>query len=632
VVADPGARLSELPLLTEAELRAELRDWNDTAGPVPSGCVHERFEAQAARTPDAIAAEFEGQQVSYAELNRQANQIARRLRELGVGPEALIGVCMRTGPRRLAALLGVLKAGGGYVPLDPALPAERLAFMIADTGMPVILTDTGVPEEVAVTVVDVDAEWDHITGLDGDNPVGTGVTPANVAYVIYTSGSTGQPKGVVVEHRNVVNFAHGMIEDWGIGPSDAVLQFSSFTFDVSVMDMFVPLLGGAKVVLAAQETLHSPPRLAALIKDAGITFACLPPAVLDLLPDGVYPDLRVLMAAGEELPAEVARRWIRPGLRLVNGYGPTETTVLATYAELTTADLAGATPIGFPVRPNYQAYVLDQNLSLVPIGVTGELHIGGASVARGYLNRPELTRQRFIPDSFRPGPGARLYKTGDLARRRPDGSIVFCGRVDNQVKVHGIRIELGEIEAALTTHPAVAHAIVTVTGQASDQQLVAYLRPASATLVIDGQDVRAHLARTLPAWMIPAHLVTVEAFPLNSSGKVDRSALPAPVLHRLPAAGRVAPATLLEVMLADIYATLLGTPEVGATDSFFDLGGNSLLAMRLVTALDTELDVEVGVAAVFLAPTARQLAALLRDEHAFDDEEIGADSGVSGLG
>jgi amino acid adenylation domain-containing protein len=602
-VADPSARLSELPLLTEAERHAELVGWNDTAGPAPAQCVHELFEAWVARIPAGVAAQFEDEQVSYAELNRHANQIARLLRSLGVGPEVLVGVSMRTSPRRLAALLGIWKAGGGYVPLDPALPASRLGFMIADTAMTVILTDAAASVPDAVTVVDLDAEWERISRLDAANQADSDVTPENVAYVLYTSGSTGQPKGVILEHRNVTNFLPGMIRRWQIGPRDAVLQFASFTFDVSVMDMFMPLTAGARAVLAPAETLHSPPRLAALLDDAHITFACLPPAVLGLLPERDYPDLRILMTAGEELPSELARRWIRPGLSLVNGYGPTETTVLATYAELHPGTSLPP-PIGFPIWPNYQAYVLDQRLNPVPAGVIGELYIGGASVARGYLNRPELTRERFITDPFRDG---RLYKTGDLVRRRHDGSLVFAGRVDQQVKIRGLRIELGEIETALTQHPAIAQAVLTVaTSPAGDKELAAYLRPGGA---IDADEVRAHLARTLPTAMIPAHLVVVDEFPLNASGKIDKQALPSP--RREPAADRAAPQTPAETMLTGLYTALLGTGPAGATDSFFDLGGNSLTAMRLVDMISRETGVDLGVSVIFLNPTPRRLAAAI---------------------
>ena len=406
MVADPSARLSELPLLTQAERHAELVAWNDAAAPRPEICVHEGFAAQVARTPGGVAAEFEGGgSVSYADLNRQANQIARRLRELGVGPEVLVGVCMRAGLDRLAALLGIWKAGGGYVPLDPALPPERLAFMISDAGMPLILTDpasldnlpaapgrsaavspspaataspsatsspaaagpggVGVPLptaegrqrdiHTAIRVVDLEGERERIAALDDtdltDNadpsgntdPSGNSATPENVAYVIYTSGSTGRPKGVVVEHRQAVNFLLGMIETWDMGPADAVLQFASLSFDVSVMDMFVPLLAGGRVVLAPPETLHSPPRLAALMREAGVTFACLTPSVLALLAGEDFPALRALVSGGEELSAELTRAWLRPGLGFYNTYGPTEAAVVTTHIPLDSGTLDSGT-------------------------------------------------------------------------------------------------------------------------------------------------------------------------------------------------------------------------------------------------------------------------------------------------
>jgi amino acid adenylation domain-containing protein len=605
VAGDPGARLSALPLLAPEELRRELAEWNDTAVPVPLGCVHRRFEEQVARTPEAVAAKFEGEEVTYAELNRWANQIARWLRGLGVGSESLAGVCMGTSLRRLAALLGIWKAGGGYVPLDPALPGERLEFMVTDAGMPVVVTDDAALASLPRTgarAVSLDAEWDRIAALPGDD-LGEGAAPENVAYVIYTSGSTGRPKGVVVEHRHAVNFLHGMVAHWQVSGADAVLGFASLSFDVSVMDMFTALTGGATLVLASPETLHSPPRLAALMRSANVTFACLPPAVLSLLADEDFPSLRVLMAAGEELPAELARRWTRPGLRFVNGYGPTEATVIATYAEL--GEGMTPPPIGLPTWPNYRVYVLDPHLNPVPVGAAGELHIGGASVARGYLNRPELTRERFIPDPFTPG--ERLYKTGDLVRRRPDGKVVFLGRIDNQVKLHGLRIELGEIETALTTHPGVAQAVATITtGHTGSKHLTAYVRPRPAAQP-SAADLRAHLARTVPAAMIPAYLVTVEEFPLNNSGKIDKRALPAPVAQAVT--GYLAPATATETIMADLYAGLLGRERVSVTGSFFDLGGNSLSAMRLVDMIHSATGVDVGVTSVFVHPTPRQLAA-----------------------
>jgi amino acid adenylation domain-containing protein len=627
--ADPSARLSDLPVLTEPELRAELTDWNDTAADLPVTTIHAAFEAQVAAVPLAPAAEYEGECWSYAELNRRASQIGRRLRAAGVGPEVLVGVCMATGLPRLAALLGVWKAGGGYVPLDPASPAGRLSFMVTDTAMAVILTDDACAAGLATagaTVINLDAEAARIGALDGSNPAGTAVTPENVAYVIYTSGSTGQPKGVVIEHRQAMNFLQGLVQNWAVTPRDVVLAFSSLSFDASVIDLFTPLLAGARVVLAPPQTRHSPPRLAALLRSAAITFVLLPPAVLSLLDDQPFPALRVLLTGGEELPAELARRWAGRDLTFVNAYGPTETTVIATYQVLDAASPVPP-PIGRASRPNYQVYVLDAHLNPVPAGVIGELHVGGAGVARGYLNQPGLTRERFIPDPFSDDPSARLYKTGDLGRRRPDGAITFAGRTDNQVKIRGLRIELGEIEAALLAHPGVAQAVAAVmTGPAGDRQLAAYLRPASDHPEPRPDQLRHHLAGRLPGYMIPACLVVLEEFPLTASGKVDKAALPAPQVIA-PPGQRAEPRTLLEAVLVDIYASVLGHEQAGATDGFFDAGGNSLAAMQLITELRRTLAVDLDVTAVFLAPAPRQLAALLMTEHGFADsalDEIGA--------
>jgi amino acid adenylation domain-containing protein len=628
--ANPAAPLSRLPVLTEQQRRQELAGWNDTGREYPQPCVHEAFEAQVALAPEAIAAQCEGEVLSYAELNRRANQIARRLRSAGVGPEVLVGVCLPAGLPRLAALLGIWKAGGGYVPLDPALPPERMQYLAADAGLTVVLANADTVDRLPRTgavALRLDSEWASIGELDGGNLAGSGAGagagPGNVAYVIYTSGSTGRPKGVVIEHRQAINFLLGQVEYWRIKPSDIVLQFASLNFDGSVMDTFMPLLGGARVLLGSAETLHSPPRLAALINSRRVTIAHMTPAVLGLLSDRQFPTLHAIGTGGEELPSELARRWIRPGLRLVNDYGPTEAAVTATSMDL---DASSPLPpaIGLPL-PNYQAYVLDPHLNPVPAGVIGELHIGGAGVARGYLNRPALTAQRFIADPLRPGSGGRLYRTGDLVRRRHDGTIVFLGRSDHQVKIRGLRIELGEVETALASHPAVAQAVVAVVpGPAGDKQLAAYLRPAPGA-VPDPAALRAHCARTLPAYMIPVHLITLASFPLNTSGKIDRTALPAPAGSpaRRPggpaldgsaaagsaAAGSALPGSAMEATVAGLFAAVLGLASAGPDDNFFDVGGSSLQVMRLVDRLNTEAGVDVGVAVVFLHPTPRELAA-----------------------
>jgi acyl-coenzyme A synthetase/AMP-(fatty) acid ligase len=407
-----------------------------------------------------------------------------------------------------------------------------------------------------------------------------------------------------------------------------VLQFASLNFDVSVMDMFMTLLSGARAVLAPTETLLSPPKLAALMRDQKVTFASLPPAVVNLLTGQDFPDLKILMPAGEALAPELARAWLRPGLRLVNGYGPTEDTVIATFAELDGTVLPP--PIGLPVA-NAQAYVLDKHLNPVPVGVVGELHMGGAGVTRGYLNAPELTEQRYVPDPFRPG--GRLYKTGDLVRRLPDGNIVYLGRIDGQVKIRGLRVELGEIETGLVGHPSVAQAVVIVIEDRSgEKQLAGYVRfdPEGPEATV--AELRQHLASLLPKYMIPTYLVVVDAFPLNTSGKIDKSKLPAPDATG-ETAEYVAPRTLIETVLADMYARLLGREQVGIDDGFFDLGGNSLQAMQLITQIDAELaaDIDVNVTAVFLAPSTRQLAELLRDKHGLEDVDLSDEETAAAL-
>jgi amino acid adenylation domain-containing protein len=624
-VANPAARLSELPVLTPAERQRELVEWNDTTVPFPAVCIHQGFEARVRDDASAVAAEFGTQRWTYGELNEAANRVARRLRDLGVGPESLVGVAMDVSLRRLAVLLGVWKAGGGYVPLDPELPAERLEFVIGDTAMAVVVADAAsaaqVPAPDGVSVVDVDGQWDELAGLDGSDLAGTGAVPSDVAYVIYTSGSTGRPKGVLVEHRQALTFLQGMVRAWQIEPGGAVLSFAAFTFDVSVMDMFMPLLAGARVVLAPPEVLHSPPRLAELIRSAGVTFCCLPPAVLSLLTGERFGGLRTLLSAGEELSSELLRSWLRDGTAVYNGYGPTEASIGAVFMRLDES-VPLPPPIGRP-KPNYRAYVLDGYLNPVPVGVTGELHIGGSGVTRGYLRRPGLTSERFIADPFG-RPGGRLYKTGDLVRRRVDGTIEFAGRADNQVKIRGLRVELGEIETALAECTGVAQAVVIViTDEAGERQLAGYVRPEPGA-VIEAPEIRQAIGQRLPAYMVPGSLTAVAEFPLTSHGKIDKAALPLPQAGR--SAERVPPRTLLETALVDFYSGVLGHERAGATDSFFDAGGNSLQAMRLITELRSSLAVDLDITAVFLAPTPRELAGLLRDKHGFDDADLSEES------
>ncbi len=609
--ADPGQRVSQLPLLSRAELDAELVTWNDTDRDLPGGCIHEAFEAQARRTPHAVAAELGPERITYAELDAAADRIAAGLRGAGVGPESLVGVCMTTSLVRLATFLGIWKAGGGYVPLDPSLPPDRLAYLIGDAAMPLIVVDeagaavlsegTAVPESTVLPASTARLVRDP-GGEAAGQAAGPRATPANVAYVMYTSGSTGQPKGVVIEHRHAVNFLRAMIEDFRAGPADKVLQFSAFTFDVSIVDTYLALLCGGTVVLAAPETLHTPRRLVALMRDHGVTMATLTPSVAVLLGDADLPALRMLLCGGEEMPPELAVRWRGRIPQFVNGYGPTEVTVLATYAVLT-PDAPLPPSIGFPLA-NYQAYVLDEHLNPVPVGVTGELYLGGASVGRGYLGRPELTAGKFIDDPFRPG--GRLYKSGDLGHRRRDGSLVHDGRTDHQVKLRGLRIELGEIEATLTAHPKVDQAVVAVTtNRTGARELTGYVSPAG----LDLAELREHLGATLPAYMVPASFVTLDDFPLTRNGKIDRRALPAPVSEADPGTPE-APATPAEAAITGLFGEVLGSP-VGAADSFFASGGNSLQVMWLIDLIAARTGADLTPAAVFVHPTPRRLAAHL---------------------
>ncbi len=631
VVADPARRLSQLPVMTEEDLHRELVEWNSNTMEFPATCLHELFEAQAARVPDAPAAIMGDEVLSYAELNARANRAARHLRELGVGPETLVGVHMRPSLERLVGILGILKSGGAYVPLDPEYPQDRLRFMLEDAAVTVVLADADGEEpmrELGATAVVPERDWPLAADADGAADLGVPVQPSDAAYAIYTSGSTGRPKGVIVEHRNVVNFVQGMVAHWPLTEHDRFLQFASLNFDVSAMDMFLAVCSGGAAVFGDRQTLLSPPRLAELMRRHRVTFACLPPAVLNLLTGEEFPDQRVLISAGEELSSELVRTWLRPGLRMCNGYGPTEVTIGATMMELRPDDISPP-PIGMP-KPNYRAYVLDTHLNPVPVGVAGELHLGGPGVARGYLNRPELTAEKFVEDPFAGVPGARMYKTGDLVRRRPDGNIVFLGRIDGQVKIRGLRVELGEIETAMAAHEAVAQAVVVVRDDpAGDKQLVGYARLHPDGAGVSVADLRQHLSQRLPAYMVPAHIMMLEEFPLNASGKVDRAALPEP-----DAAGTatafVAPRTLIETVVADMYATLLKVEQVSVEDSFFDLGGNSLQAMRLIAKLRTELAVDADVTAIFLAPTPGQLTVLLRDKFGLEDVELGED-GLAGL-
>jgi amino acid adenylation domain-containing protein len=593
-----------------------LAGWNATARNYPrNACIHDLLEAQAERAPDAIAVAFEGRELSYAALNRQGNQLAHRLRELGVGPEVLVGLCMERSLEMVVATLAILKAGGAYLPLDPAYPAARLAHMLADARSPVLLTQRRLEPrllgEAARRMVVVDAEREALARLPDQN-VPSGALAGNLAYVMYTSGSTGRPKGVCVTHRNVLRLVKG-VDFAELNEREVVLQFAPISFDPATFEIWGSLLNGARLVVypAASPSLAE---LAAFIEREGITTLWLTAGLFRQLADRYLPALRSvrqLLAGGDVLPVPVARKVVRelPTCQLINGYGPTENTTFTCCHRVTPDDaLDPSVPIGRPIA-NTQAFVLDAGLRPLPVGMVGELYAGGDGLARGYFNRPDITAERFIPNPWSDTPGARLYRTGDLARHRADGSIEFVGRIDSQVKIRGFRVEPGEIETALAAHPAVRQVVVVPRGDApDDKMLVCYLVPA-AEAAPTPKELRAFLGARLPAQMVPSLFVTLETLPLTPNGKVDLAALPEPGRARpgLETA-RVDARAPEEADLAAIWSEVLHVDAPGVHDDFFDLGGHSLAATQVVARVREVFGVDLPLAAVFDKPTISALA------------------------
>ena len=609
----PEAPLAGIDVLPEAERRRVLEEWNREVAAYPrTACVHELFEAQVERTPDAVAAVFEDAALSYAELNRRANRLARRLRERGVGPDTRVAICVERSLEMVVGVLGILKAGGAYVPLDPAYPPERLRYLLRDSGAAAVLT-RGAPAgpfaELDVPVVDVAAA--DAAHLPEANPGRGKPTPAHLAYVLYTSGSTGLPKGVMVAHGGVVNLVHWMKERWRMDRSHALLQKTPLGFDVSVWELFWPLASGARLVVARPEGHKDPAYLAETIRREGITAVAFVPSMLDLFlaHPGVEgcTSLRWVMSGGEALTPALVRRLHGqlPAAELYNRYAPTEATVNVAAWRCEPGEAGASVPIGRP-RANVPLYLLDARGGPVPVGATGELYIGGVQVARGYQGRPGLTAERFVPDPFSRAGGARLYRTGDLARWRPDGAIELVGRNDFQVKVRGLRIELGEVEARLREHPAVREGVVLAREDASgDRRLAAYY---VADESLDVEALRRHLGERLPEYMVPAAYVHLQALPLTPNGKLDRRALPSPEDDAYARRGYEAPAGEVERALAEIWSELLGVERVGRRDDFFELGGHSLLIVRLIERMRRRgLHAEVGT--LFTTPVLAQLAA-----------------------
>jgi amino acid adenylation domain-containing protein len=622
-VANPDLAIRHLPLLTNEERRRQLNDFNDTAEAFPTHlCLHQAFELQAHRTPDAPAAVHRDTILTYAELNRRANRLARLLRDAGVGPEDIVGICMEGSIELVVAILGVLKAGGAYLPLDATYPRERLSFMVKDAGVDLILVDDRLRarvESLAPHAVVLGGTDDPTRDHD-DTDLPSLSVPGNAAYVIYTSGSTGRPKGVVVPHPGVVNMLLNMARMLEIGPGSRVLHFNSFSFDISVFELFIPLITGGALYLERREAMTFGEPLIRVLRENAITTVTLSPPAWAHLPSTSFPDLRRAVSGGAACPASVVSRWA-PGRAFFNAYGPTETTV-ASSAVRCFAD--GTKPtIGKPFS-NMRYYVVDRHLELVPVGVPGELLIGGIGLARGYLRQPGMTAERFIPDPFNGSPGERLYRTGDLVRQLLNGEIDFLGRIDDQVEIRGFRVELGEIEAILQSAPGIGDVTaVCQADHAGNKRIVAYVVARDQTAPATPESAREYLAERLPEYMMPATIVFLDHIPLTPAGKVDRRALPSPDALLRQRAYR-APRFPLERVVTDVLAECLQISALGIDDNFFEVGGHSLLATQVVSRLRDIFKVDLPVRVVFEMPTAAQLSAFLLNAPDREDRERAA--------
>jgi surfactin family lipopeptide synthetase A len=626
VAKNPEQRLSELPLLSERDLHKVLVEWNATQADYPrEKCIHQLVEGQAVSDPDAVAVLQDRNKLTYGELDARANQLAHYLRKRGVGPEVPVGVCLDNSIELTVALLGVLKAGGACLPLDPAYPKERLQLMLEDSQAPLLLTRDGLLPELASAQTERLCMLSMAEALDREsveNPASV-VTPASLAYVIYTSGSTGKPKGVMLTHGGLVNYIFAAIRLYGLKPSDRFLQFSSISFDIAIEEIFPTWAAGATLVLrsgnfslAGSDFLHFARQQKLTV--ISVATAYWHELVHELSESGaVLPEsLRLVIVGGEKAQIQALENWRRivgNRVRWINTYGPTETCVIASSFEPpATGTLPSSLPIGRPIS-NAKIHLLDRNLQPVPVGIPGEVHIGGPGVARGYLNRPDLTDEKFVRDPFSSEANARLYKTGDLARYLDNGEIEFVGRRDFQIKIRGFRVELGEIEAALGKHATVREALVIAREEGlNNKRLVGYIVPA-ADSVADPADLRKFLKRQLPEYMVPSDFVILDEFPLTPNGKVDRKALPAPQPSDA-SADHIAPTNIVEAELVEMWEEILAKKPISVRDNFFDLGGHSLLAVRLMRRIEQNFKRKLPLTTLFEAPTIEQFAALLQQE------------------
>jgi amino acid adenylation domain-containing protein len=615
-VVDPAQHLSGLSPLTEAERDEILIEFNRTAASYPRElCIHHLLQTQAQRTPQAVAVEFNGRSLTYAELDFRSNQLSQLLRNHGVQREVLVGLCVERSLEMVVALLGILKAGGAYVPIDPAYPSDRIRHVLEDANVKILLTQESLLPSLpstAAEVICVDASWMFLATQSGER-VAAESAPEDLAYVIYTSGSTGKPKGVQIQHGSVVNFLYSMQREPGLSCDDVLVAVTTLSFDIAGLEMYLPLLSGARLVVASREQAQDGRKLKLLLQDSRATVMQATPATWRLLFESAWKgnrDLKVLVG-GEALPPVLARELASGCGPVWNMYGPTETTIWSSAYRLEERH-HGLIPIGKPIA-NTQAYILDGNHRPVPIGVPGELYLAGDGLARGYLGRPDLTNERFVPNPFQTEAGARMYRTGDVARFLPDGNILYLGRIDNQVKVRGFRIELGEIESVLSKLPSVrSAAVVAREDKPGERRLVAYVVP-SSDQEFSVVRLRDFVKQSLPEYMVPSTFVKMDTLPLSPNGKINRSALPAPDSSQAEGSTTVVARDDLELELVNIWKKVLGVPNVGITDNFFDLGGHSLLAARMLCEIEMSLGKEIPLSALFRSATVESLAALIRE-------------------
>jgi amino acid adenylation domain-containing protein len=634
IIANPNERVSQLPLLTKVEQQQLLMDWNNTEVDYPANkCIHQLFEKQVERTPNAVAVVFEGQQLTYNELNCRTNQLAHYLQSLGVKADELVGICVERSLEMIVGLLGILKAGGAYVPLDPEYPLERLSFMLEDAAVNVLLTQqkliNKLPEHQAQLIC-LDADWELIFQFSRDNLI-TDIQATNLAYVIYTSGSTGQPKGVMLSHSNLSNHMFWMQETFPLTRADRVLQKTPFSFDASVWEFYAPLLVGGQLLIAQPGGHTDSDYLLKTIAQQQVTTVQLVPSLLQmLLEQGGIENCQLLkrvFCGGEILPVALQEKlFSQLNVNLCNLYGPTECCIDVTFWNCQREMYGQRIPIGRPIF-NTQIYILDSNLQPVPVGIPGELHIGGAGLARGYLNRPKLTQEKFIPNPFSNYPDSRLYKTGDLARYLPDGNIEYLGRIDNQVKIRGFRIELGEIETLLNQYPQVQSSVIIAREDTpGNKRLVAYVVPQKEATPPPNElrqflkevpqkeakptpnELRQLLKEKLPEYMIPNAFVIMESLPLTPNGKIDRRALPAPEQSYERTDKFILPRNPIEEILVTIWTEVLKVQQISINENFFELGGHSLLATQLISRIRTNLSIEIPLRSLFAAPTIEELS------------------------